>query len=498
MSCNCNNHFHEHVVFHDCNDINHIFDPKPPAFYGTWNHQYGHDCTNKISVSQPGIMSGLYRKDGPLTCNCECAHTTTMLTNVETTAKIVLTIEMIYTNIDFNHAVDIIPGNMYTIQYLEDGELKQCSGMVKDIYKVYALDEETGIYKIKIDCSVNYNNNVVVIKSDQIRDVRAYVKYADEDTTIDTSTHSYGTTVAALIKDAIVTNAELDANGNILKGVIVQGSLNGSKTVDGIAKGTNRSGHEIYVINGTSTNGSIASGYILNAIAISGDIDGDKDPTTGYVTNATVKGIISEAVIIDSIITDCKTEGGTVIEPELSNAIVIDGMVTGSDMVTTGGITAGDITTGGITTGGIVNGGTAYSIKDDDKTYVISGGITKPSGNNKLTTTGGVVTGGTIIGGTKVGNVIIGATVKGGVASGGRTTGSSTTTGGTFVPNAAISKDSPIVKEVLQNPDYDKVNTDIQGITVRKNYKDLLLMVNRDDSPGLYTNLSDRWLFKED
>ena len=262
-------------------------------------------------------MSGLYRKDGPLTCNCECAHTTTMLTNVETTAKIVLTIEMIYTNTDFNHAVDIIPGNMYTIQYLEDGELKQCSGMVKDIYKVYALDEETGIYKIKIDCSVNYNNNVVVIKSDQIRDVRAYVKYADEDTTIDTSTHSYGTTVAALIKDAIVTSAELDANGNILKGVIVQGSLNGSKTVDGIAKGTNRSGHEIYVINGTSTNGSIASGYILNAIAISGDIDGDKDPTTGYVTNATVKGIISEAVIIDSIITDCKTEGGTVIEGEL-------------------------------------------------------------------------------------------------------------------------------------------------------------------------------------
>ena len=69
---------------------------------------------------------------------------------------------------------------------------------------------------------------------------------------------------------------------------------------------------------------------------------------------------------------------------------------------------------------------------------------------------------------------------------------------GTFVPNAAISKDSPIVKEVLQNPDYDKVSTDIQGITVRKNYKDLLLMVNRDDSPGLYTNLSDKWLFKED
>ena len=172
MGCNCGgNHYHGHIgVPFDCDHINHVFDPDPPAFYGTWNHLHGFDCTNRVSVTAPGVETGLYRKCGPLSCGC-CNNTATMLTNVTCTAKLILSVTLVYTNSDFNKTIDIIPGNKYTIQYLTNGNIAQCTGIVTNIYKVEQLQTDNEIYKIRLDCSTEGSSNVVVIKSDQIRGV---------------------------------------------------------------------------------------------------------------------------------------------------------------------------------------------------------------------------------------------------------------------------------------------------------------------------------------
>ena len=489
MSCNCcgngNSHFHGHIgAPFDCDHINHVFDPDPPAFYGTWNHLYGFDVTNRVSVTQPGVDSGLYRKCGPLSCGC-CCNTSTMLTNVQCTAKLILSVTLVYTNKDMNKTVDIIPGNKYTIQYLDKGNVVQCSGVVTNIYKVEQLQTENDIYKIRLDCSVEGSSNVVVIKSDQIRGVEEYIKYADEDTTIRDVTHNYGTTLAASIDNAIIIDAELDANKNIVRGTIIAGTLTDARTVDGVAVGTNNMAHKITLLNAVSYGGEITGGMVLNGVVRSGDVDGDQEET-GYITHATIKGSVSHMVIINTRITQAYTKGvGKVIDPTLKDSIVVDATVSGTDMVTTGGVTSGDLTTGAITHGGIADGGTSYGFIDG-LPFVIVGGTTK----GDLTTSGGVVAGGTIIGGIRVGNVIQGATIKGGVARNGTTYGG-TTTGGTLMPAAA--NETPIAKSVLMNPDYDKAMSDkLDEEWARgkyKNYTDLLLMTDRQTHTKTYTNI---------
>lgn len=438
-----------HYVIADngCCQPNHVFDPKMNSFYGGDNHCFFDADTTRNSNCTPGLSTGLYRPCGPLNvCLCSCVNTT--LTSVSAKAKITLLVTFNYANEKQNQTIEIIPGNIYTLSYIEDGVLKQCTGMVKDIYKVVSTNNET-LYKISIDCSANYTNQVVIIKTDQLRSIRNYTPYAEEDSTISNSVQRYGTTLAATISKCIITNGVIDKNGNITDGIIIAGEIDGY-TTDGIAQGINSSNHEIVVINGKTLNGSITEGRILNAILRSGDVDGMKDDQTGIVEKATIKGIISNVVAINTVVTGGKTSDGKVINPVLEGSYVTDAIITGDDMITTGGITCGNITTGGTTTGGTATGGTATGNIDGNR-YVIEGGVT----TGDLVTTGGVVTGGTIIGGTHIGAAIIGATIKGGVVSGGLTTGG-TTTGGTFTTtkshDAAIGKN--VENTYLENPDY--------------------------------------------
>lgn len=466
---------------------NHTFDPNPSAcgcggptaYYGTDNHSQFFDVSHsKASVAMPGVMSGLYNACGPLNLCCSC-NTASILTGVTTTATIAIDLKFSYTNSCMDKTVRIEKGNIYTIDYLENNTIKRCSGMITDIYKVYTTDDSDNIYKIVVDCSANYTNNVVVMKTDQIRNISVYSPYADEDTTIDNSLHRYGTTIG-LVRNAIVTNATVDKNGNILEGTIINGVIEGY-THDGIAQGTNSNKHDITVINGRTYGGNIQGGMVLNGILKSGDVDGMVEEGTNITEKATVTGIIANCVIVNTIVEGGKTDQGTIIDPTLYNSTVVDGVITGDDMVTTGGITAGDITTGGITTGGSITGGTATGTIDDNR-YTIEGGTT--TGDN-LVTTGGVVVGGVITGGTHIGGVIVGAVVTGGTCTGGTTTGG-TTTGGTIIPSTTC--EIPIVKP-SRNPDYNKTHaaektpTDLLNMK-RKQIDDLLIWTKSNGDTG--------------
>ena len=419
-----------------------------------------------------------------------------MLTNVTATAKLILSVTLVYTNSDFNKTIDIIPGNKYTIQYLTNGNIAQCTGLVTNIYKVEQLQTDNEIYKIRLDCSTEGSSNVVVIKSDQIRGVSEYIKYADEDVTIKNVSHNYGTTLAAKIEDAIIIDAELDANKNIVRGTIIAGTLTDGRTADGIAVGTNNLEHTITLINAISFGGEITGGMVLNGVVYSGDVDGTQEET-GYITHATIKGTVINMVISNTRVTGAYTKGsGKIIDPVFKGSIVVGATISGDDMVTTGGITAGDITTNGTTTGGIAEGGTAYGFIDN-KPYVIIGGVTKPASGGSLTTTGGVTVGGTIMGGNRMGNVIYGATVSGGVTRDG-TTYNGITSGGTLMP--ASVNDTPVAKSVLFNPDWDKAMADQASKEwdhgKYKNYEDLLLMTDKATHMKTYTNIGTATLGK--
>ena len=435
-SCNSKNQYTVVASNNDCDDINHVFDPTPAYNGGTVGGRCCSDyTTTKNSNITPGQMSGLYRADGPLNIAC-CQCTPSMILGVDVNQKCTLVVTIKYSDSSMNVSLELEAGKIYTFQYVEDGVLKQVTGKLTDIYKTYDCNNNT-LFKLAVDSSVDYTTSRTVIKSDQLRGVSEYSKYADQNPTIDNSIHRYGTTTAEVIKDAVVVNAIIDKNGNLIEGTIIDGKINGY-TVDGLAQGKNDRMVPITVINGQTMNGTITEGQILNGILRSGSVDGEKDPKTEIVSKATVTGTISNVIAINTIVSGGKTSNGTIINPVINNSILTNGVITGEDMVTTGGITVGDITTGGTTKGGIGEGGVATGCING-KQFTIEGG--KTTGN--LVSTGGTLVGGTIIGGTKVGRTIVNAVIKGGVYSNGVTTGGNTSEG---VITASKADTTPIAK----------------------------------------------------
>ena len=435
-SCNSKNQYTVVSSSNDCYDINHVFDPTPAYNGGTVGGRCCSDyTTTKNSNITPGQMSGLYRADGPLNIAC-CQCTPSMILGVDVNQKCTLVVTIKYSDSSMNVSLELEAGKVYTFQYVEDGILKQVTGKLTDIYKTYDCNNNT-LFKLAVDSSVDYTTSRTVIKSDQLRGVSEYSKYADQNPTIDNSIHRYGTTTAEVIKDAVVVNAIIDKNGNLIEGTIIDGKINGY-TVDGLAQGKNDRMVSITVINGQTMNGTITEGQILNGILRSGSVDGEKDPKTEIVSKATVTGTISNVIAINTIVSGGKTSNGTIINPVINNSILTNGVITGEDMVTTGGITVGDITTGGTTKGGIGEGGVATGCING-KQFTIEGG--KTTGN--LVSTGGTLIGGTIIGGTTVGRTIVGAVIKGGVYSNGVTTGGTTSEG---IITASKSDTTPIAK----------------------------------------------------
>lgn len=435
-SCNSKNQYTVVSSSNDCYDINHVFDPTPAYNGGTVGGRCCSDyTTTKNSNITPGQMSGLYRADGPLNIAC-CQCTPSMILGVDVNQKCTLVVTIKYSDSSMNVSLELEAGKVYIFQYVEDGVLKQVTGKLTDIYKTYDCNNNT-LFKLAVDSSVDYTTSRTVIKSDQLRGVSEYSKYADQNPTIDNSIHRYGTTTAEVIKDAVVVNAIIDKNGNLIEGTIIDGKINGY-TIDGLAQGKNDRMVPITVINGQTMNGTITEGQILNGILRSGSVDGEKDPKTEIVSKATVTGTISNVIAINTIVSGGKTSNGTIINPVINNSILTNGVITGEDMVTTGGITVGDITTGGTTKGGIGEGGVATGCING-KQFTIEGG--KTTGN--LVSTGGTLIGGTIIGGTKVGRTIVNAVIKGGVYSNGVTTGGNTSEG---VITASKADTTPIAK----------------------------------------------------
>ena len=433
----CNSHSHYTVSSsNDCYEVNHVFDPTPAYNGGVVGGRcYSDYTTTKNSNITPGQMSGLYRAEGPLNLSC-CCCTPSMITGVDVSQKCTLIATIKYSDAKMNVTIELEPGKVYTFQYVEDSVLKQVTGKLTDIYKTYDCNNAT-LFKLAIDSSVDYTTSKTVIKTDQLRGVAEYSKFAGQSSTIDNSIHRYGTTSAEVIKEAVIVNAIIDKNGNLIEGTIIDGKINGH-TVDGLAQGKNDRMIDITVINGDTLNGTITEGQILNAILRSGSVDGEKDPKTEIVSKATVKGTISNVIAINTIVSGGKTSNGTIINPVIKDSILTNATITGEDMITTGGITVGDITTGGTTKGGIGEGGIATGCING-KQFTIEGG--KTTGN--LVSTGGTLVGGTIIGGTKVGRTIVNAVIKGGVYSNGVTTGGNTSEG---VITASKADTTPIAK----------------------------------------------------
>lgn len=464
MKQKCCNHI-DPTHFGD--NINHAFNHRPPlpppnphteAWYDIEQYRpYYH--LGHCSCITPGNMQGLYNPNGPLQISPAFAART-ILTGVSAKAKVSLSIKFSYNDETADNVVDLEVGGIYNFTYLENGNLMQCAGKVADMWKVYDSDNKYNFYKIKIDCSVEYTNKVVVIKNDQIRGLSKYVPYSNEDTTIANSVHLYGTTIGN-ISDAVVTNAEVDANGNILSGDIVAGVVDGH-TLDGVSKGENNKHHEIMVTNGDTIGGTIEQGKVLSAMVRSGNVDGTVEDGTNITTRATIKGaVLSNAIIVNTLVRGGKTSKGVFLDPTLNDSIVYNAQVIGDDIITVGGVTDGNITTGGTSTGGEAHGGTAIGVING-KSYTIEGGITKSKDeHHKLVTTGGVVVGGTVIGGVQSGGITIGAVVKGGVVSSG-TTINGITNGGTIIP--AVVNQVPIAKAV--HPSVNKNSAAIDKISI--------------------------------
>ena len=487
MACNCGNNHPIIGPGHDCHHINHALDPNPPAFYGTWKPG---DCSGKSStVANPGVSTGLYKCGGPLHCSCGKAGIYNLI-GVDTAAKIILEVKLSYANSSMNKTILVQPGFVYSFDYLENGMIKHCTGLVTNIYKVEQLEPSTDIYKIRVDCSANYSNNVVVFKSDQLRGVEKYNPNANADKNIKNATNMFGTTIGIKIEDAVVIDAELDKNKNIVKGKIIAGKLDGT-TMDGVISGLNKDNIMVVMTGGKSTGGNIAEGYLLNGMA-SGDIEGDVDEDTGYITHATIKGKIIKSIIINSVITGATVDSdgnqnAVILPDEFTNTEVFDAVVSGEDMVTTGGITVGDITTGGLTTGGTAIGGFSTVVSEDGTRVHIQGGTTRSPANGKMETTNGVLVGGVVTGGTRVGNVVYNATITGGVVHDGVTNGGNTTydySQDKVVP-ANTAKEDPYGRIVYDNPNWAQVDQ-VNKYYRRKinRYDDLILMTDKDHMFG--------------
>lgn len=398
--------------------INESFSPIPPPVYGT-PHQYlrGDSPANRSSVGIPGVGTGLYHPYGPI--DIRPSFGANMLTNIKVEPKLSLNIELQYTNKSLNTSIIIEPGKLYSVMYIEDGVIKQCAGRLSNIYRVDTLDPKERIYKLNFDCSVEYSNMVVTIKSDQIRYIQDYIPYVFEDHSIDNSEHRYGSTSAEAIEEVVIEDAIIDESNNIIMGTIVSGLITKGITVDGIACGVNKANHKIYLKHAKTFGGDLKDGKIIHGTLQTGNVINGSIQKNGITMNAKITGTIRNATITGSVVIGGKTRDGKIFNPVITKPVIKDAIITGRDMITVDGITNGNITTGGTTYNGEITGGIASGIIGGGY-YTITNPVIKPSGGKiSIVTTGGTVTGGEITGGEQVGELFIGTRVIGGVLNGG-------------------------------------------------------------------------------
>ena len=316
----------------------------------------------------------------------------------------------------------------YVIKYVHEGMIVQAVGVITGIGKINNSSNCTcdccngEDYLIRIDCSNEYNSNVITIRSSMIRDIKPYTKYADEDSTIKSSIVR-GATVFGTIENIKIEDATVSPTGVVIKGTIVKGNITDNCAIaDGCAVGDNKYGHHIVVINATTEGGNIINGNIMSAKVYDYTItDGELNPETGYTTGCIIEAAKGMVVANDGTVVGGISSNGTVIDPVIKNSVVAGGVRTGVDVVTTKAIVVGGIGYGGASEGGVLTGGTATG-EINGKMYTIEDGITTGGFSNKCTVTGGVIHGGTTIGDTTIGSIIEGGVVDCGVTFEGTTT----------------------------------------------------------------------------
>lgn len=334
-----------------------------------------------------------------------------------------LVIKIAYSNGSYQ-SYNIEKNKQYQITYISNGELITKVGVITGASKIANTSSSacecsnaisnTSDYILRLDASTVGNSNVVNIKASSIRSIKTYVPYADEDTTI-ANASTYGATVVGTVTDLSITDAIIDDNGNVTDGTITSATLDVEKSIvaDSCATGLNSNNHKITLIYSTISGGTITKGTIVSAKLT--------DYTTTDKTTTAKTAII---VARECNITNAKSEGGIVINPEIENSVVVGGVRNGLDMKTSGTMVLGNEGIGGVSVGGTLTGGTATGMIEDNPYIIYNGTTTGGYTINTGKVTGGTVetaNGKTITNSIAIGGVIDSGSIKDGITFNGTT-----------------------------------------------------------------------------
>ena len=317
-------------------------------------------------------------------------------------------------------------GKKYTVRYVENGNLRQVSGVLTAIWTSGVASDcpcSTLDYILQFDCSTDNNSLVVAVRTSTIRYLAPYNSLLGESTSLDPA-NTYGATALGFFKEIVLEDATIDSDGNVTAGTVSYAKLVDklSAGLGGCATGTNKDKHVITTYNGVSTLGVVTAGKVLAAKLV-GPIASGGTPGNGVLEHCTVKASEGRIIAVDAIIKGGKSEDGIAFEPKIVDSIVVDGVRSGTDMITLGATVFGVEAHGGTSTGGTVTGGTAIGIIGGLQ-FTIENGITTGG-----TTIKGIVQDGLVEGGSLVGPNIIGAIIYGGKNVHGTCTGGTTELG---------------------------------------------------------------------
>nr|DAJ30965.1 MAG TPA: hypothetical protein [Caudoviricetes sp.]DAS08430.1 MAG TPA: hypothetical protein [Caudoviricetes sp.] len=421
-----------------------------------------------------------------------------ILVDVATIPILSVYIDFTYSDPAFDKRVKLERDYRYRVTFLEDRVLMRLVGTITNIRRIFDPEIETNggepmppEYVITLDASSKYGSNVKKIRTSQIRDVKRYTEYMDEDPTIlDAEVHG-GTTVGKST-DIVIRHVDYDEDNGIIKGGQVDSGKVIGDTTNGITNGKIDNGKTVTVVDNVVDGGKIDSGVVIHA-----EVDNDMpheivvDPDG----SKSFHGSIVNFIIVNTHITGGKSTGGKIVDIETFNTTVYGGIISGKNMYTIGGVTKGEITYGGTTIGGTVVGGDAIGTWNG-RVIHRDGDIVTVDG----VTNGGVITGGTVIGGNRIGEYIYNATVVGGTGTANITSGGTTTGGKITVKEFDTSKytiNKGDVSDEAKNRAYEIIKNNDSRYSGRKTDEGWEriaegLIVTWDPNRGVRSNIADR------
>lgn len=92
-----------------------------------------------------------------------------MLVSLNATIKKLITLDFYHDDPAQNYSVDLVSDKVYEVYFAYEAELIKGVGTIKDIIV------ENDNFTLVLDCSTNYNSNVIHIRQDLIRAVKEHV-----------------------------------------------------------------------------------------------------------------------------------------------------------------------------------------------------------------------------------------------------------------------------------------------------------------------------------